>query len=343
MLSMVIDFAMVAIILEFSWVGSQLGMMQSMSRTLTVFGAIITAALLRSPAGALVAWATPLSGDMAGLIGMVLVGTGVGFGLVSIARWYSSFVRDETVRLVDPYIGALWGAGLGAVLAGISVGLLVLVPAEGALTSGAITSRSGRVMVGFGSPIVRWMNTSFPSYTQTLPKGAAGAQTKHQSKLSMSTTSEPSTVPDAAGQLVAELNAWRIRTGGLPYTWNPEIAHAAGLHSEMMMEERFLDVREHRGGASVASGASFARRMELAIGGNASRYTTRHVMVVWAHSPSHAFRAITSQPRLRAALADQSIMEIGIGAARAGWFNGTMFTVGLVGRTRASGASTNPR
>ncbi len=338
MLGLVIDIAMIGIIVAVAWVGSQLGMMQSMTRAIAVTGAVITAALLRDPAGAAITWATPLAGDSAGVVGMMIVGVGVGLALTSILRWYGSFVSDDSVRTIDPYAGAVWGVILGSVLAAGVISLLVLIPSRGPLTSAAITSRAGHLMIGIGSPVVRWVNTAFPTYTQTLPKGPTGAQTSHHVNLSISSTADAAITPDTAGELVGQLNAWRIHNSRLPFTWNPEIARAAGAHSRMMMEERFLDTREHKGGVSVASGTTFARRMELAIGGTSVRYTKQHVFVVWAHSPSHAFRAITHDRRLRSALADSSMMEIGVGAAQAGWFNGTMFTIGMVGRTRTAPA-----
>jgi len=85
-------------------------------------------------------------------------------------------------------------------------------------------------------------------------------------------------------------------------------------------------------GTITTGGIEFTERMRLALGGNSNLYCAYGVEVVWAHDVPSAYAALFDDPKIQRELLSDRFLEIGIGATNGGWFNGTMFTIALVGQ-----------
>ena len=331
MLALLIDMLLACVVIGCAWIGSSLGLAHSSIRTISFIGSFTIAMLVVVPAGRLVAWISPFGSDTARLVGMLLVAAGSYAAIAVLVRWCFTYVDPDRVAGADGTIGGAMGAVLGAAWGIIMVMLVMLVPLTGRIPEAAIRSTSGTLLMQHASGLLRTINETFPHYTQTLPKGPVGAQLRHQKKLTLAEGFMSHPDPDAAGRLYANINEWRTSGKRLPATWGPEIADAATLHSRSMLDDAFLDTDQIRAGSKIGT---FEERMIAALGADGVRYTERHEIVVWAHSTAHAMQALTTSRRMRSILGDRNIVEIGVGAAEAGWFNGTMFTIGIVGRER---------
>lgn len=224
-------------------------------------------------------------------------------------------------------MGALLGLGWGIVM----VVLVMLVPLTGSIPEATIRSNTGSLVLRYAPSLVRSINTTFPHYTQTLPKGSSGAQTHDDSSLTLAQGFDSQLDPDVAGELFANINQWRLAEDRIPVAWSPEIADVAARHSRSMLDDAYLDTDQMRAGSKIGT---FEDQMLAALGDEGDSFTVRHEIVVWAHGTGNAMAALTTNRKLRSMIDDRDLVAIGVGAARGGWFNGTMFTIGIVGKER---------
>jgi uncharacterized protein YkwD len=324
---LLIDILVFGIVACFAWAGSTLGLVRASVRLIAAAGAVLLAVLLRAPVATLFERITPASPEFSSLLAVLVVGVGSYLALAALATYYSAWVRHDELAHLDRGLGAIPGGLLGVGWCGLMLGFVVLLPTEAAVTRATIESNTGGVMIKHVPSVLKWMRTSFPRYTQTLPKGRLGAETRPiQEDLPVLVTEEPRDQREEAGTLLSNINAYRKSKGLDTLAWNLEVASAARRHSKAMFEDSFFDY------APPAGGLPFEGRMKSSLGTNVPRYDRFAEQVVWAHGVANAFAAIVRDREARELLLDRNLTEIGIGVSDGGWFNGYMFTIGYLGR-----------
>jgi uncharacterized protein YkwD len=173
---------------------------------------------------------------------------------------------------------------------------------------------------------VRLFDDAFPEMTQTLPKGKLGAVTSTESDLPIQLDGSAKLDKDAAGDLLSYINGFREDKDLQPLTWNPQIAEAAERHSVRMLEDHFV------GYQALAGGLAFEDRMKVALGNSVADYDEFHEQVAWAFAAPNAYAGLLDSKSATKKVLDPDVTEIGIGVADGDWFNGQMFTIGLVAR-----------
>lgn len=319
-----VDIAVLVVLAGFGWAGYRLGLVRSLVRLATIAASVAIALLMRAPLTSLMVDETRLSPDNASLIALVIVGVGAFVAVSAVVAYYVSWVPAELLSAADQTLGAVPGliTGFGWVLAMLA--LLVLVPADNSLVRSAVRSFSGQAVVARAGGIVQWADRTFPSYTQTLPKSRTGARLRSAAELPLNPDLTAREQPDAAGNLLANLNQFRRDHDRTELIWNLELATAATSHTTRMVGERRLTYR--------SDGASLEKAFRGALGGSEDLYSAFGEQIGWAHTEANLYAALIDDKRARRLLLDPRYSEIGIGVIDAGWFNGRFYTIGLIGR-----------
>ncbi|MBC7643830.1 MAG: CvpA family protein [Thermoleophilia bacterium] len=321
---LLIDIAVLLVIAGFGFAGSELGLVRSLIRLVAIVSAAAIAVLLVRPASWVVGFVLPGSDDFARLVSMLGVGAAMFLAIAAMVSWYAEWVPHEKVARLDRAFGAVPGVLIGVLWCSLMVALLVLTPSTTALSRWPVDSVPGKFLVAHAEGQMMWLTETFPHYTQILPKGKHGAVVKRSSHLDFGGTPKLTNSPDDAGNLLANLNDARQRNSSPEFTWNPELADAATHNSQQMFTNRYL-------GTVTTGGIEFTERMRLVLGGNSNLYCSYGAQVVWAHDVPSAFAALFAEPGIQRKLLSDRFLEIGIGATNGGWFNGTMFTIAMVG------------
>lgn len=332
-----IDILVIAIVAGFAWVGASLGLVRSSVRLVAAAGAVLLAALLRAPVGSVIDRISPIGDDLSNLLAMLAVGYGAYLAIAALATYYSHWVPHDDIAHLDRALGAVPGALVGIGWSALMVALVALLPSDNRATVATIESKSGGVMIEGVPGIPKWLRASFPRYTQTLPKGERGAETRaSEEDLPLRLTDEPRDLREEAGTLLSNINQYRKSEGLSTLTWNLEVASAARRHSRAMLEDDFFAY------APPDGGLAFEDRMKSSLGTNVPRYDRFAEQIVWSHTVANAYAALVHDAEARDLLLDENLSEVGIGVADGGWFNGLMFTIGYLGRaTESPAASTN--
>jgi len=329
-----VDVLVIAAVAAFAWGAARLGGLSTLGRLAECIAAAVIAVLLRDPAGSIVESLLGTGEDFSRLVGMAVVGLATYVAANSLFRWWRN--RRAAARGVDEYdeplpdpldepiVARIAGGVLGLGWALLFISLLVLQPASTPISRAAIASRTGGVLIE-QERVLQWLNEGFPHFTQALPKGKLGAVVGEQDSLPMR---EPVEVEERAGDhdtLLRSINGLRrkARVGVLAY--NPDVAAVARRHAVSLAEDRRLSYESPGGGA-------LDDRVRAALGESASTFDDEvGIGVVWAHDPATAYRGLVDSTRAQSELRDGRWSEIGIGVADAGWFNGRMYVLLLIG------------
>lgn len=327
--ALIFDILVLAVVGGFAWVGSRLGLIRSAVRLAGAAGAVGLALLLREFMATIVGALSPFSHDLSALIGMLLVGAGAYMSLAALVTYYAGWVPHEHVLATERAFGAIPGAllGIGWVL-GMAI-LLVLSPSDSFVSRASINSMTGSYLIENGSSTLHWITRNFPHYTQTLPKGKLGSVVEAKDgTLTVNPVTKTSQETQDAGQLLANINELRANRKRSQLQWNIDLAIAANANSSKMFTERFFAY------ASPA-GKKLSERQEAALGASIDLYDAFGRQIVWSHSVENAYAALVDDEAALKKLLDKRWIEIGIGAASGGWFNGRMYTILFVGNTAA--------
>jgi uncharacterized protein YkwD len=330
------DLLVLAAIALFAWAGAQLGGVASVSRTLASLVAFAIAALLRDPVGRLLEAMLGTSDDFARLLAMLLVGVGAYIAVTSLLRYATAlraarrFVDDEKGDdfATDPLDrrGVAMAAGgiLGLVWVLAFVVMLMLLPADNFISRSAARSVPGNLFIA-QEGVLRWVVGGFPHYTQTQPKGEFGAVVGERGSIPLQGDEEPRLRPRDAEVLLDEVNRMRTRRGVSPLGFNPDVSAVAERHASSLVSESRLSVTPPGGGQ--------LQPRVLAALGEAAPGLREEVgtVVAWAHTPGTAMAGMGENDDAARELADGSWSEIGIGVADAGWYDGRVYVLILVG------------
>lgn len=320
----IVDIIVLGVIAGFAMVGAELGLVRSLIRLVAVVGAGVLAVVLIGPIGWLIGVILPGSADFSRLVALVLVGAATYLSIATIVSWYADWVPHERVVRMDRALGAIPSIVIGLLWTGLMISLLVMSPSPGIMSKWPIASVPGAFITQHSESSLRWLYRNFPHYTMALPKAPLRGTVEAATDLQFGGTPDPQPAPDDAGALLGYLNDARSRNDAPEFTWNSELADEAQVYSRQMFTDGFLGTR-------APQGIRFSDRMRLALGGNAELYCSSGAVTVWAHSAVSAYAAIMDNQRTRKLVLGKRFIETGIGAQSAGWFNGMMFTVALVG------------
>ncbi len=335
---LLIDAMVVGAVLAFAWAATMLGGLSTIGRLAESSAAFVVAALLRNPAGEIVEAMLGTSEDFSRLVGMGIVGLATYIAANRMFTWWRG--RRQAVREADvedgefdgavddpldgPGVARVAGGLLGLGWALLFVALLVLQPASTPISRAAISSRIGGALIDHQAAL-RWLNEGFPHYTQALPKGKLGAVVGEKSSLPMR---DPVEVKERAGdhdRLLRSINNLRRDGHERVLAFNPDIAAVARRHALSLAQDRTLSYEASGGGVLDA-------RVRAALGEASGEFADDvGVEVVWAHDPATAYRGLLDSTRAQSLIRDGRWSEIGIGVADAGWFNGRIYVLLLVG------------
>jgi uncharacterized protein YkwD len=336
---LIIDLLVIGAVLSFAWVAPQLGGLSSLGRLAECVAAFTVAALLRDPAGSLVQQVLGgASDDFSRLVGMILVALATAIAAHSIFRWWrgrrvtarsvedehDGIERVEEDPLDQPTVARLAGGTLGLGWALLFVALLVLQPSNTPISRAAIDSRLGGALIDQEAGL-RWLNDGFPHYTQALPKGKLGAIVGERAGLPMREPVEPTEQAGDPDELLRSVNDLRRYLRVRVLAFNPDIAAVARRHASALAEERQLSYRSPGGG-------TLDSRVRAALGESSGSFSEEvGIEVVWAHDAATAFRGLLESRRAQSVMRDGQWSEVGIGVVDAGWFNGRIYVLLLVG------------
>ena len=337
----VVDVLVVVAVLAFAWGATQLGGLASLGRLFESICAVTVAALLRDPVGSLVQDLIGTSDDFSRLVGMLLVGLGTWIAANRVYRWWRA--RREAMRMAsdddefddlellvddDPLdsetIARITGLimGLGWVL--LFVAMLVLQPADSVISRSAVSSRVGGMQI-HRRHMLEWMTEGFPHYTQTLPKGKLGAVVGERDDLPMREPVDAKSVSDDTDDLLRSINKLRRNSNERVLAFNPDIAAVARRHAVSLANAETLSY-------SSPSGGALDQRVLTALGESSGAFSEDvGEEVLWAHNSVTAMNGLLDSSRARSLLTEGRWSEIGIGVASAGWFNGRVYVLLLVG------------
>ncbi len=333
---LVIDLLLLGAVVAFVWGAAQIGGLSTIGRLVEAAAAFAAALLLRDPAGNLVHAIIGGSEDFTNLLGVLLVALGTWIAANRVYAWWRARrverrtdadgmpLDDRPDRLDSVLAARIAGGVLGLGWALLFVALLVLQPSDNAISRAAVASRTGGVQIR-REHFLRWLVDGFPHYTQTLPKGRLGAIVGAKRELPMR---EPIAAKNAAGdpdELLRAINELRAHEQVRELAFNPDAASVARRHSTALVNARMLSY-------SSPGGGDLDQRVVAALGESSGSFDDEvGVEVAWAHDPSTAMRGLLDSSHARSVLTDARWTEIGIGAIDAGWFNGRVYTMLLIG------------
>ncbi|MCW2925833.1 MAG: hypothetical protein JWM98_3237, partial [Thermoleophilia bacterium] len=270
--------------------------------------------------------------DFSRLLAMVLVGIATFIATASIATyWLRRRAIPEEDReagavdgLEDRRIAAVAGAGLGLAWVLMFISVLILLPVDSPISRSAANSHTGGVLIG-QQRVLQWLTEGFPHYTQTLPKGESGVVVGERQSLPMHGDDEPRARDGDADLLLAAVNDLRRAHRVTTLAFNPDVAGVARRHALSLAAEHTLSYR-------TPGGAKLDDRVQAALGESSASFSDEvGIEVVWAHNPANAGNGLTGDSGAARLLVDDRWSEVGIGTADAGWFNGRIYVVVLVG------------
>jgi uncharacterized protein YkwD len=344
----IVDLLAAAAVIAFAWGATQLGGISTLGRLVEAIVAFTIAVVLRDPAGNVVGALLGRSVDFNRLVGMVLVGLATWIAAHSVFRWWRA--RREAARMGDleyeydieaepepdpldaPIVARVAGGLIGLGWVVLFLAMLVLQPADTPISRSAVDSRIGGALIS-GEQTLRWLRDGFPHYTQTLPKGKLGAIVGERSALPMREPVEVEEIGGDADTLLRSINQLRrnSRVGALVF--NPDVAAVARRHAASLADRQTLSYRGPGGGA-------LDRRVLSALGASAGAFSEEvGIEVLWAHDPDTAMRGLLASARSTSLLRDPRWTEVGIGVVEAGWFNGRIYVLLLVGSERVDGGN----
>jgi len=180
---LIIDIAVLLVIAGFGFAGSELGLVRALIRLVAIVCAAAIAGLLLRPVSWIVGFVLPGSDDFARLVSMLGVGAAMFLAIAALVSWYAEWVPHEKVMRLDRAFGAVPGALIGVLWCALMVALLVLTPSSSVLSRWPMQSVAGQFLVSYAESPMEWLTTTFPHYTQILPKGSRGAQVKSDTHL----------------------------------------------------------------------------------------------------------------------------------------------------------------
>lgn len=328
---LLIDAIVIGAIVAFEWAGPQLGAAQAVRRAVACAVSFLAACLTRDPVGSIVEAVLGTSVDFSRLFAMLGVGIGVYIAASQVLQWREA-QRAERVFSGDydaeefgsPVIAAVDGALLGFCWAVLFISFLVLMPADNFISRSAVNSFTGSTLIK-QEGWLGWLSDGFPHYTQTLPKGEDGAVVGEEESLPMWGDQEPEAEPGDADLMLRLVNRERRSESEQTLAFNPDIAAVARRHASSLVVDRRLSY-------STASGGPLDDRVRAALGASSGAFAEEiGIEVAWAHSPANAAKAMLEDARGGRLLLDERWTEVGIGVADAGWFNGHLYVVLLVG------------
>lgn len=328
---LLIDAIVVGAIVAFEWAGPQLGAAHAVRRAIACAVGFVAAVLTRDPAGSIVEAVLGTSVDFSRLVAMLAVGFGAYFAASKLVQWRDAkraeriFGGYDADEFGSPAIAAIDGALLGFCWAVLFIALLVLMPANNIVSRAAVQSFTGSVLIRQESAL-RWLAEGFPHYTQTLPKGQDGTVVGERDELPMHGDQEPQSLNREADLLLRFLNRERRANAVQTLTFNPDIAAVARRHASALVAARTLSY-------TTPSGGPLDSRVRAALGGAAGGFAEDiGIEVAWSHSAANAARSmLEDDERASRLLLDPRWSEVGIGVSDAGWFNGRIYVVLLVG------------
>ncbi len=336
-----VDVLVVAAVVAFAWGATLLGGLSALGRLLEAIVAITVAALLRDPVGSLVQSMLGASDDFSRLVGMLLVGLGTWVCMQALFRYWvarraaarqdpeDEFGFDEGDPLDTPRVARIAGGLLGLGWALLFLSLIVLQPRDTVFARSAVQSRLGGMLIQQQS-VLEWLREGFPHYTQTLPKGKLGAVVGEYDSLPMR---EPVEAKDRGGDadaLLRSINDLRRNADSRVLAFNPDMAGIARRHAKSLVNQQQLSYRS-------TTGASLEPQVRSALGESAGTFDDEvGIEVVWAHDPATAIRGLIDSSRAQSLLTEPRWSEVGIGVADAGWFNGRIYVILLVGGQKSA-------
>lgn len=327
---LLVDAIVVGAIVAFEWAGPQLGAEHAVRRAIACAVAFLAAALLRDPLGDIITDVLGASVDFGRLAAMLAVGFGVYVAASRVLQWRDAqrveriFAGYDSEESGSPLLAALDGALLGFCWAVLFIAMLVLLPADNLVSRAAVKSVTGGILIRQESGL-QWLSDGFPHYTQTLPKGKLGAVVGEQASLPMHGDDAPEPATRDADDLLRFINTARRAQTIQPLAFNPDMAKVARRHAAALVTDRSLSYRTPTGG-------TIDDRVRASLGGASGSFDEEvGIEVAWAHSPANAGTAMLEDDRAGRLLRDERWTEIGIGVADAGWFNGRIYVLFLVG------------
>lgn len=331
---LLVDALVVAAVAAFGWAGMQLGGVASLQRAVSSIVGFLAAAIMREPAGLVVQGVLGASEDFCRLVGMVAVGIGAYIATTRLFEWWRarSATGDDTEpgapvdTLESSTTAMVAGGALGLGWSLLFAALLVMLPADNPISRAAANSYTGAALIAQEGGL-RWLADGFPHYTQTLPKGKVGVVVGERASLPLHGTIEPE---DAAGDhdlLLRVINRERRARSVSVLAFNPDLGSVAQRHATALAADRSLSY-------SSPGGGTLDGRARAALGEAAGGFDDEvGIEVAWAHGAANAGRGMLDDTRGGALLRDGRWSEVGVGVADAGWFNGRIYVLLLVGPT----------
>jgi hypothetical protein len=334
-----IDAIVIGAIVAFEWAGPQLGAEAAVRRAIGCAVGFVAAVLMRDPVGDKFEGLLHTSVDFSRLVAMLAVGYG-GYAAASRVLDWRDAERVERIGMGydseehgSRALAALDGALLGFCWAVLFIALLVLMPANNIISRAAVNSNVGGILIAQESAL-KWFSEGFPHYTQTLPKGEKGAVVGEVDELPMHGDEEPSNVPRDADLMLRVINRSRRAASTTVLAFNPDIAAVARRHAAALVSDRTLSYETPGGG-------SLDDRVQSALGAASGGFDEEiGIEIAWSHSAANAAHAMLDDDRAGRLLRDEKWTEVGIGVADAGWFNGRIYVVLLVGPAEVDDAGT---
>jgi uncharacterized protein YkwD len=325
-----VDAIVLFAIFAFEWAGPQLGATDAIRRAVACAAAFLGAALLRDPLGSIVRHVLGSSVDFSRLVAMLVAGVGVYLAASRLLQWRNAqrvdriFDGYDAEEFGSPVLAAVDGGLLGLCWAVLFIGMLVLMPSDNIVSRAAVRSFTGGLLIRQEGAL-RWFADGFPHYTQTLPKGELGAVVGERDSIPMRGHEEPTSRNQDADVLLRAINGARLAHDVQSLTFNADVSGVARRQAESL-------VTEHQLSFEAPGGGKLDPRVQAALGETAGDFSPDvGIQVAWAHSPANAGKGLIEDDDASSLLTDSKWSEIGIGVADAGWFNGRIYVVLLVG------------
>jgi hypothetical protein len=146
-----------------------------------------------------------------------------------------------------------------------------------------------------------------------------------QDDLPMREPIERTSVPSDDDKLLRAINDLRRNARVQVLTYNPDVAAVARRHADTLVDDTTLSYRAPGGG-------TLDSKVLLSLGESGGGFAEDiGIELVWAQNPATAMRGLLDSSRARSLLRDARWTEIGIGVTSAGWFNGRIYVLILIG------------
>lgn len=336
---LLIDALLLCAVAAFAWGGVQLGGREQFVRTVASAIALVVASLARHSSGEVAQAVTGFSEDVSRLIAVLAVAVAV---YVLVARYLKErfahvgdagpdgYYGDEPVaeeaptHLDDDRVAALLGAVLGLGWAVLLVAMIMLVPSDTPWTRAAINSQTGGLLIHQKSAL-EWLVDGFPHFTQTLPKGKAGAIVGERDQLPMRLDDAPKNRPRDADTMLRVINRVRADSKIGTLDFNTKVSEVAARQAFALAEAQRLS-------RTAVDGSDVEAQVQATLAASAVPFTDDvGIEVAWAHSPANAATAMLEDDEAGTDITRGEWTQAGIGIADAGWFDGRIYVVILVG------------